>query len=276
MRSAHTKGWRRSAAATVGLLSLVVAACLANCTRKPTPPRGVVLVSGHEPFGGLERNTSWEVARRLDGDTVAGLRVVAVRLPVVWEECGRQIREAVRRHRPRAVLATGVAWQGLIQVETTARNERRPHKDNRKELPRRKLIEPGGPRIIATHLPAERIVKRLRALGLPAETSDDAGGYICNETFYSLLRETAQLEEELGERVPAGFIHLPRAGRDRAKKATGPERTVRAVTVDDLVRGIRAAIEEAAAARRSPVEAAGPHPGGDRSPEGVQDEGSHL
>lgn len=255
MRLSRDDRPQRSVAATALALSLFVVLALAGCSTKtteragPAAPPAVVLVTGHEPFGGLTKNTSWEVASRLEGETIAGLEVVAVRLPIVWEECGRKIREAIRRHRPRMVLATGVAWMGLVQVETTARNERRQYKDNRQALPRRKPIEPDGPETIATRLPVERIVKRLKGLGLPVATSDDAGGYLCNETFYSLLRETARIEAETGEPVPAGFIHLPRAGADRAKKPTEPEQKVRAVTVDDLVKGIRAAIEEMAAAR---------------------------
>ncbi len=236
-------------------LLLLAPVLFASCARKtperagPAAPPDVILLTGHEPFGGLTKNTSWEVASRLEGETIAGLEVVAVRLPVVWEECGRQVREAIRRHRPRMVLATGVAWVGLVQVETTARNERRKYKDNRDELPRAKVIEPGGPERIATRLPVERIMKRLKALGLPAATSDDAGGYLCNETFYSLLRETARLEGETGRPVPAGFIHVPRTGPDRARKPSEAEQKARAVTVDDLVKGMRAAIEEMAVAR---------------------------
>ena len=241
---------RRAAA-----LLLLTSALLISCARKadkpatPAAPPAIVLISGHEPFGGLTKNTSWQVARRLKGETIAGLEVVAVRLPVVWEECGRQIREAIRRHRPRMVLATGVAWMGLVQVETTARNERRKYKDNRDELPRAKVIETGGPERIATRLPVEAIVKRLAALGLPVATSDDAGGYLCNETFYSLLRETARLEAETGETIPAGFIHLPRALADRARDPKPAEKKVRAVTVDELAAGMRAVIEEMVAAK---------------------------
>ncbi|MHC5057761.1 MAG: pyroglutamyl-peptidase I [Planctomycetota bacterium] len=206
------------------------------------PRRRIVLVTGYEPFGGLETNTSWEVAKRVAGERVAGHEVVAVALPVVWEETRAKLAAAVREHEPDAVISMGVGWSGYVEVERVARNVRGQHKDNRGELPPAREVEPGGPTELRTRLPAGRIAECLDKMGLPARLSDSAGTYLCNEAFYALLRAT-------DPDTPAGFIHLPRAGPDRARRPTRGEVEAGPVTVDGLAAGIRAAIEEAVGAR---------------------------
>ncbi len=242
------------------LVGLVEFLPLAGCATRPAPAAPaapvtsptdaapartpVVLVTGYEPFAGLETNTSWEVAKRLAGERVAGHRIVAVGLPVVWEEARAKLGAALREHAPEAAISMGVGWSGWIEVETIARNVRGRHKDNNGALPPASKVEPGGPPEIGTRLPTERIVERLKELNLPARLSDSAGTYLCNEAFYALLRAA-------DPDVPAGFIHLPRAGPDRAKRPTKGEREAGPVTVDGLTAGIRAAIEEAVGARET-------------------------
>jgi len=209
--------------------------------KAPCPP--VVLLTAFEPFAGLETNTSWEVAKRLAGERVAGHEIVVVGLPVVWERARAKLGEAVKQHEPEAAISMGVGWSGYIEVERVARNARGPHKDNRGLLPPAREVEPGGPAEIETRLPTTQIVERLKELGLPVRPSDSAGKYLCNEAFYSVLRAT-------GDGTPAGFIHLPRAGPDRARRPTRSEMEAGPVAVEGLARGIRAAIEDALGARQ--------------------------
>ena len=44
----------------------------------------------------------------------------------------------------------------------------------------------------------------LRAEGIPAAASRDAGGFLCNHVFYALMRASA---ERAG--VRGGFVHVP-------------------------------------------------------------------
>src|SRR5260370_29732669 len=71
--------------------------------------RGVLLLSGFEPFGGERSNPSWEVAAQLDGREIGGLVVKVVKLPVSTPRAVRAIAAAIRRFRPRAVLGLGQA-----------------------------------------------------------------------------------------------------------------------------------------------------------------------
>ncbi len=45
-----------------------------------TPPR--ILLTGFEPFDGESVNPSWQVARSLQGETIAGARVHSPSLPL--------------------------------------------------------------------------------------------------------------------------------------------------------------------------------------------------
>ncbi|MGB6563327.1 MAG: hypothetical protein WBE69_12045, partial [Candidatus Binataceae bacterium] len=83
--------------------------------------RGVLLLSGFEPFGGERSNPSWEVAAQLDGREFGGLVVKAVRLPVSTARAARAIAAAIRRFRPRAVLGLGQAGgRPAISLEKVA------------------------------------------------------------------------------------------------------------------------------------------------------------
>jgi len=75
-------------------------------------------------------------------------------------------------------------------------------------------------------LPVDAVVDALRADGIPATASRDAGGYLCNHVFYVLMRT---LEER--PRVRGGFVHvplLPEQALDRATPTLPLEMLVRA------------------------------------------------
>ena len=58
-----------------------------------------IVVTGFEPFGGSERNASWEAVRQLEGAETA-------LLPVSFARAGRKIRE-IAATGPGAVLCVG-------------------------------------------------------------------------------------------------------------------------------------------------------------------------
>jgi pyroglutamyl-peptidase len=215
-------------------------------------PQPTVLLTGFEPFAGLQTNTSWEVARRLDRQVVEGRRVVSVLLPVAWEEARSQLAAAVHAQEPDVAIVMGVAWWGLIAVESPGRNVRGAHLDNRKRLPPRREIYADGPPALDSRLPRKRIVERLTEMDIPARLSDTAGDYLCNEVLYTVLYET----RERG--IPAGLLHMPRAGPDRARRALRAEEQVRRVTVDELVAAVREVI--AITVRRPRTELKSPVP----------------
>lgn len=78
-----------------------------------------ILVTGFEPFAGLDRNPSAEVALRLDGKIVGGGKVAARLLPVSLAAYRGALAAALDEVRPGLVIALGLA-----EREATVRIER--------------------------------------------------------------------------------------------------------------------------------------------------------
>lgn len=206
-----------------------------------------VLVTGFEPFGDDRENAS-ERAVALLADTwdVTGVRLVTTILPVSFAEARRALDRAVAEHAPDAVVAVGEAGgRTAVTPETTARNlddARIP--DNTGGQPRDRVIDRGGPETLPTRLDAAALVRACRADGIPAELSDDAGGFVCNHVFHHLLSGTG---------VPAGFVHVPAVrsvGVATVGAETDPESGAEvrpAITLDQCAAAVGHAVRAAAA-----------------------------
>ena len=167
---------------------------------------GTLLLTGFEPFGKWEVNPSWEVARRLDDESIGGLRVVGRRLPVDWEGTWQALKDYIEDVRPDAILMLGLAnRRDYIAVESRGRNECRQMPDNAGKQPPGALIDEAGEEALASTLPVEEIARSIEALGLAVQVSEDAGGYLCNVATYKALAWAREAQPGL----PVGFIHLP-------------------------------------------------------------------
>jgi len=189
------------------------------------PPR--VLLTGFEPFDGADLNPSWEVARALDGELIAGAQVVARQLPTTFAGAPVALAAALRALRPVAVVALGLAGgRAAVSVERVSINvidARIP--DNAGEQPIDQPVVPGGPLAYRSTLPIKAIVARLREQGIAAEVSQTAGTFVCNQVFHALMHA---LRRRPG--VRAGFIHLPLlAGTPGAVQGIGLPQQVLAV-----------------------------------------------
>ena len=91
-------------------------------THEQEQGRPRLLLTGFEPFGGTDYNTSWEVIRKLDGEMLGGMKVKVLRLPVVWGKASERLGAAIREHKPDAVVCFGMGSR--LCVERVARNER--------------------------------------------------------------------------------------------------------------------------------------------------------
>jgi len=171
----------------------------------PAQP-GTILVTGFEPFGGDKTNGSWEAVQHLQGKRFGAETVVVAELPVVWGKAGARLRALIRQYHPQAVIAFGQAGAEPVRIETIARNERKPYKDNDDALPATDTVAASGPATIPTALDVAAIHRSLQAAKIPVRESQDAGGYLCNETFYVLM-DDADVQS-----VPRGFVHVPPLG----------------------------------------------------------------
>ena len=165
-----------------------------------------VLLTGFEPFGGEAINPSWEVARALHGQTIAGVPVVAVQLPCVFATSLPTLQAALRLHRPRLVLCLGLAGsRSAISLERVAVNlidARIP--DNAGAQPVDQPVLAGGPAAHLLRWPVKRVAAALCAAGLAVALSHSAGSFVCNQVAYGLAQALRRRPA-----VAAGFIHLP-------------------------------------------------------------------
>lgn len=165
-----------------------------------------VLLTAFEPFGGKAVNPSWEAICAFDGTRIAGREILVLRLPVVYGAVEAPLADALRRLCPEVVVAFGLG-KGL-HVERRASNAyaaQRPTDNAGKPPPSERVVD-AGPGAIPTSLPVEAILAALRSFGLAAEPSDDAGGYLCNEAFFHLMRFAPAATVPIRRR---GFVHLP-------------------------------------------------------------------
>jgi len=180
-----------------------------------SPPS--LLLTGFEPFGPYAQNPSWiaaaAVAERLPEF------VVARQLPVDYHIARRSLLDALCELNPLACLCTGLAPGDYFRLEQLARK------------PQKFADLPGEPQYPSTW-PWEPMEAIFRRQNIPHRRSTDAGRYICESTFWTLLDYAATHSPKM----PAGFLHVP------AISDTWPvERVVEAVW-----EGIRSSPEDAA------------------------------
>jgi pyroglutamyl-peptidase len=149
-----------------------------------------ILLTGFMPWGDQRVNPSGEVALALGGHV----------LPVDFDRAARELRQLIRRHRPRGILMTGLAaGRKRISLEAAALNVDH-HEEKGLPMRWRRPIRKKGPLALAARLPLDKILQRLKAARIPAAISHHAGTFVCNHVFYVGLAATE---------VPCGFVHLP-------------------------------------------------------------------
>lgn len=201
-----------------------------------------ILVTAFEPFGGDAENASLEAVTRLAGRGVGDVEVVAGVLPVAFATAPATLRALVDAHGPDAVLAVGEAGgRAVVTPERHGRNRvdaRIP--DELGDQPRDAAID-DGPVLRGATLDVDALVDAIRAAGVPAEASEDAGGFVCNRIAV----------EVAGLPVPAAFVHVP-AVRSVGVAGVGDETDAvagveTALSFDDLATALAACVRSAAA-----------------------------
>lgn len=145
-----------------------------------------ILATGFEPFGAWEVNSSWEAVRWL---AARHRGIEAVRLPVDHERAAAAIREAIRAFSPEIVLLTGLAADAAPRLERIGRAG--------------PLAVAGGPPVRRGRWPWAAARAGVASRGVPLRLSADAGGYVCDTTYWAALGTSAPL---------VAFLHLPPVG----------------------------------------------------------------
>lgn len=168
----------------------------------------VVLLTGFEPFGGEKVNPSILACRRLTGKKYNGYTVKDEEIPLRFTEIRGTIEGYIKAYTPAAVICTGQGGGSWLNLERVAVNVADVTKTtyNCGTKPQDATLVEGGPTAYFTKLPIRRLLGKVRAGGVPAEISNSAGAFGCNQIFYHLMDYVAR--ENLG--IPAGFIHVPK------------------------------------------------------------------
>lgn len=197
----------------------------------------IILLTGFEPFGGEVINASAEIARRLDGERIAGRRVAGRVLPCVFRTSLPALRRHLRELAPDAVVCLGQAGgRAAITPERVAVNvddARLP--DNAGACPADQPVVRGGPAAYWSRLPVKAMAAAMSGAGIPAEVSNTAGTFVCNHVFYGLMHT---LRQRRG--VTAGFIHVPWL----------PGQGEPSLTLEQMCAGIRLALAAAGSKHR--------------------------
>jgi pyroglutamyl-peptidase len=182
------------------------------------PARPIIVLTGFGPFPGIPYNATQTLIPRLANDTRAlfpAYDVVAEILPTEWGVAPARLKVLFDAGNVALVLHFGVAQDTKgFRLELVGRNLQTSLEDAAGNLPESSRVIEGGPDLLASTLPAERIAARLMGLGLPCATSDNAGTFLCNALLYhSLAVSRAAPSPRL-----AGFVHIPASlvghGRD--------------------------------------------------------------
>ncbi|MFE0499663.1 pyroglutamyl-peptidase I [Lysobacter soli] len=182
-------------------------------------PMPHVLLTGFAPFGGESTNPSWESVQALEGEVVAGHRIVARCLPVEFDASLHALQQALDELVPSLVIcvgqAGGRAQMSLERVAINVIDARIP--DNAGAQPIDEPVAADGPAAYFTSLPIKAMLAALRNAGFPAEISQTAGTYVCNHVFYALMHALRGLPG-----VRGGFVHIPYSPAQAALHAGAP------------------------------------------------------
>ncbi len=174
-----------------------------------------ILVTGFGPFPGAPFNPTGPLVRAAGAAAAAGFGARDNHPAYFPDQLrGGRPRSAEADRTPQAGRAADVragAAGAHLRIETRARNALSLLPDAGGTAPRRLTIAAGGPAALAMPAPAHRLLAAVRATGVPAALSRDAGRYLCN---YLCWRAAEAAGKSDGPRL-AAFVHVPKVARRR-------------------------------------------------------------
>jgi pyroglutamyl-peptidase len=178
-----------------------------------------ILVTGFGPFPGAPSNPTGPLVQRLmrlQRPGLAGTKIVPHIFPTSYAAVERDFPKLLAKHKPDALLMFGLAPRArALRIETRARNSVSLLPDAGGIALRCLTIAAGGPQALTMPAPARRLLAAMRAAGVPATLSRDAGAYLCN---YLCWRAAEAASKRGGPRV-AAFIHVPKVWRGPVPRA---------------------------------------------------------
>lgn len=171
-----------------------------------------VLITGFEPFGGSDINSSWETAARVGQLPPNDVNIEVRLLPVSFWRAGEAVREILNEARPDVLIMLGQRGKGQsIDVERIAVNLMDSSMaDNDGVCPQEQPIVKDGESAYFSNLPVKALRDALLQKGIPSKVSNSAGLYVCNATYYNALDEIYRHSLP----TKAVFVHLPKISEE--------------------------------------------------------------
>lgn len=165
-----------------------------------------LLLTGFEPFLHFAVNPTMKIVEELDGLEINGHRIVGRILTVDFRSSGKELLQLLEAEKPDVHISLGLAaGRYKITPERIAINVQDGHVDNEGNRPIDELIQVDGEPGYFTTLPIRKMVEKLIQNGFPAEISNTAGTYLCNNVMYEALHYAHKSNNKL----ISGFIHIP-------------------------------------------------------------------
>ena len=188
-----------------------------------------VLLTGFEPFGKASSNPSGEIVKQISGDNI----ITAI-LPVAYAQSAERLLALIAEHNPDVVICLGQA-EGRTQItpEKVAINlDEARLADNEGVLRNDVKILEDGPDAYFSTLPIKEIVEAIKAAGVPAAVSLNAGAFLCNHVFYVAQNKFA------GTKIRSGFVHVPLMDEQAGEFPGLPT-----MPLDQMVKAVRTMLE---------------------------------
>jgi pyroglutamyl-peptidase len=185
-----------------------------------------LLLTGFGPFPGVEINPTAAVCEALSGSVANNSPIQTAVFDVDFLSIENQLRNTWGDSPPTKIVLLGVAiGRSVIGIETRAVNRRQANRPDAKGfLPtENQRLSNAYPldHALSAEINDQAIVSDLNDLELWAESSNDAGRYLCNGVFFHALVRASQCT------VPPQcvFVHLPQVGNPK-QGAGGQEWTL--------------------------------------------------
>lgn len=194
-----------------------------------------LLLTGFEPFLNFPINPTEKIVKELDGCEIGSFRIIGKILPVNFQKAGIRLINLFNEYNPDAVVSLGLAGgRYKITPERIAINCNDGASDNEGNRYVGKKIDEDGPDGLFSTLPIQELVDFLNKNQIPAEISNSAGTYLCNNVMYHMLNELNKQEKM----IPSGFIHIP-----ASHELASLNRNLPSWSQQDLTNAIKLAIE---------------------------------
>lgn len=189
-----------------------------------------ILITGFEPFGSNNENSSWVVANKVATQNTFGIDIALELMPVSFRSVAKTLRTAVTRHNPDLLIMLGQAGSSdKVRLERIAINMMDARNaDNDGFIPDEEPINTETPVALFTNTDIKQLYNAIAEQSIPVKISNSCGLYVCNRIYYEALMLCNERKN-----MRAIFVHLPLYKGQRDAKDTTPT-----LPLNDMTRAI--------------------------------------